>query len=1513
VRATVLFFSANTSGTSANALNEEVRAIQEELDRSSRRGDFELRPALAARADDVRRTLAEFRPAVVHFAAHGRAAAGASGGSFTPQEAANQKPVRGELVLLDEARVATPLPKDALAQLLAALCDGLRCVVLNAHHSLELADALARHLDGAVIGTTGAVSDRACVAFSKGFYSELFDGRSLHDAFRSGQAAVNLVEPGASASFVLRHRKEADPTRIRLVEPPAAPTPPRATPFFVQSARLEEAVTDVERHLAEGKRIVHLQGAPGDGKTQVGKWLEERRGPSAVYVELPIPDATNEPPDADEIWRQGLVRVIERMKSDVGTKDDFSALCAGVRDAAATLPAPVTLILDNADSTPPFDLQDLLVGQDMACVAIGQGRFAVAKVDLRRPSTDEFIDMVREALAGAPLPVSEEPRVRRIGSLVDHAAIAAGYVADLVASAIPEELDKLERELEAVEFSPDERMRVVLKKAWANLAVESRVVASFLGAFAEPEIPIEWIPEAHRPAGTMASLRRSRLVQAVRGDDNRTLLRAHRLVIQWLRSHESVASAEAIAGVLQAWSIDEELDEVFKSGGPRKRAFNRAFELLAGRGALDALGEKSRAFVELTYIDQSGLHAEGAEDARALERQIDALAPSEEGFVRLHPAVLGQVIDTLRPKLLKHSKILEEKRAQAIKLLDGWRRTLGGQPFDRDDPLRFIAEHHWGKYLAHSDRVTEGLDVLRGADDWASAVLQKIDLHDRRLWLTRRTKVRLQIADALGPHVPEARRLLSEEYENAELPIYLRLTAANRLLKHSGPDLGKIVQSGLDLYRICGHDEVAADFLASAVSTAREQGAEPVLDEIDGIAGPKLDLLLGGGPGSRRRKVAVAFTNAKAAEGRTSGDALSVLGRAMKLLGRVLDPEDEYHRTRALAMVRDAGALHEAGIIADIIAAPPTEDHFSLYELARTMRWIGRQAEAERHVEARAALRSNKRPLTAIYTRDERAKNAAHRGDVTRVEQLLEENIRAAREAWETASAGRFEEWLRALRDGRPLKAPDGVLEDEWRAAERRQNASKEVLEEVQAEAQYLARRIAESAKPQPSAHRQPARALRSGRPAGTTTATMSPPSPATTKVQAPAATATTTAPSTMSAPAAPSATSATVQGSKFPGPVPAAAFAASAALLSIPGLKAMDGPDVLIAMSTLHRVLRASIEPLALSGIRVLSSLTGAIVVVPDVLNKNLHELLPDWIHSLDATGIAVRAGVSRGLVEMVPDADGALNAIGRCINIAARLAASPDNPGVLYEQAYVTQVQATLRRDHFLHPQSPSRTPITVKGKRSEVFECFADPGAPARTACEITGDGATSTRFENAVLLAYDLPDFSDGHLRVLVSRFRGVVQEVQRLREEHGLVAEAGVSFSPGGDGGVLALTKVPLGRAFSLATDLAHLLEAADTTQSTDAPLRARIGVHYGQVLLYQNAEGVIRPTGLTLFDADGLAGDEEARRHEAIVVSGALIESAALGRMPEANGFEEIGAFTTSNVAIRRYILKPRR
>jgi hypothetical protein len=850
--------------------------------------------------------------------------------------------------------------------------------------------------------------------------------------------------------------------------PPIAPQARANAPSaaFIRSPRLEETVRVVEDRLGQGKRVVRLRGAPGDGKTQVGRLLEANR-PNAVYIELPIPASADEVVDAEETWRQGLVWLAKKLRADCKTDEKLDRLRATVRDILTAMDPPPTVFVDNADCDTPFDLHDLL-GGGATCVVIGSGTSdADDEVSLRRPTPEEFLQMVRDAALARSLSATDEHIVRRIGVHLDHAAIATGYVAGLVDSGVLDELLALERELDEARFKAKERVQVVFRKAWANLEEAARSVALLLGAFAEPEVPLDWIDERRRPSGTLTALIRSRLVERTPSAGGKTSLRAHRLVVQWLRAGSDPAYMGAVAETLRAWSVDEELDDSFKAGGPRKRAFNRAFELLSSRGAQALVSADELAFVQLTYIDQSGLHADGPETAPALERQLEHLAPDDVALTRLHPAVLGELLDALRAKIIAPSARLQAVCEQVIGLLERGAQAIEGRPGDEIGHLDVIAEHHWGKYLAHKSSATEGLVVLRRAEAHASDALARAQPRDRRLWLVRRAKTRVQIADALSDS-GEAIQILRGEQQNEELPLYLRITIANRLLRSRGsssPDeITAAARSALALCQGTLHEEVRADFLATATITARKHRLAELQDEVERFTRHRLDALLAGETASRRTQVATVFATTKAAEGRTDGDALLAMARAMRLMEMCLMPGDEYHGSRVLAMVRDAGAIAEAVAIADALRWDTRSDYFLLFDTAKTMRWAGRFDEAE------AVLSKAEDPLLSpgdtrkvgnrCAIRDERAKIAARRGDRPAVERLLEENVKAYTEAGEPQFAEQCQRWLRALRERGTLEEEDAVLHDQWRADQRRVNATAQALAEVQSSARRLADRI---------------------------------------------------------------------------------------------------------------------------------------------------------------------------------------------------------------------------------------------------------------------------------------------------------------------------------------------------------------------------------------------------------------------------------------------------------------------
>ncbi|WP_437839850.1 CHAT domain-containing protein [Sorangium sp. So ce1153] len=271
--ATILFLSANPSGTRQLDLDEEYRDIEDERMRARLRDAFELRPVLAARIDDVRRALALHRPAVVHFGGHGQHAGPAAGGrDVRPVPGAGDRPgERTELLLNDDAGRPAPVPIEALAELFRLEGGSVRCVVLNACASLEQAMAIAQHVDCA-IGTSRSITDKAAVAFSKGFYGALFNGDTIEKAFASGRNEVALVRSDEPEVFELCPRVPGTSEKIRLAELPKVQfrMPLARNPSFVgrdeELARLHGMIQDPQ---PGGRRPVMLTGMGGIGKTQL--------------------------------------------------------------------------------------------------------------------------------------------------------------------------------------------------------------------------------------------------------------------------------------------------------------------------------------------------------------------------------------------------------------------------------------------------------------------------------------------------------------------------------------------------------------------------------------------------------------------------------------------------------------------------------------------------------------------------------------------------------------------------------------------------------------------------------------------------------------------------------------------------------------------------------------------------------------------------------------------------------------------------------------------------------------------------------------------------------------------------------------------------------------------------------------------------------------------------------------------------------------------------------------------
>jgi hypothetical protein len=178
----VLFFGANPASTSRLRLDQEVKAIEQAL-RASRLADrFELEQSWAVGDRDLQDGLLRYRPDIVHLSGHGSEEGRVV---LEPEPGVRDLGASGGPPGAEDPRIA------ALGRLFAATGGGIRCMVLNACHSLASAEAIAEHV-GCVVGMSEAVSDSAATRFSWAFYNALGYGRSVKEAFELASAQIAM-------------------------------------------------------------------------------------------------------------------------------------------------------------------------------------------------------------------------------------------------------------------------------------------------------------------------------------------------------------------------------------------------------------------------------------------------------------------------------------------------------------------------------------------------------------------------------------------------------------------------------------------------------------------------------------------------------------------------------------------------------------------------------------------------------------------------------------------------------------------------------------------------------------------------------------------------------------------------------------------------------------------------------------------------------------------------------------------------------------------------------------------------------------------------------------------------------------------------------------------------------------------------------------------------------------------------------------------------------------------------
>lgn len=169
---TILFLAANPKNTNPLSLDEEVKEIDQGLQRAKKRHNFQLEKEFAVTPRDMQRAVLGFNPEIVHFSGHG------TGEDGLALEDRNQK------IKLVSAK--------ALASLFELFKDRVECVVLNACYSEVQAKAIAHHIPY-VIGMKQAVGDNAAREFAVGFYDALGAGKTVEFAYKMGCVSISMA------------------------------------------------------------------------------------------------------------------------------------------------------------------------------------------------------------------------------------------------------------------------------------------------------------------------------------------------------------------------------------------------------------------------------------------------------------------------------------------------------------------------------------------------------------------------------------------------------------------------------------------------------------------------------------------------------------------------------------------------------------------------------------------------------------------------------------------------------------------------------------------------------------------------------------------------------------------------------------------------------------------------------------------------------------------------------------------------------------------------------------------------------------------------------------------------------------------------------------------------------------------------------------------------------------------------------------------------------------------------
>jgi hypothetical protein len=216
----ILYIAGNPIFEKGLRIEDELNALQSELDDSPAPDPIELRVYSAIRVDQVASVISKAAPDVIHFSAHG---------------------TKNAIVLADRDDRSVELTGDRLAALFESIGVRPTLVVVNACDSVEMARSLSRAAEF-VIGTDAPIGNDAARVMAATLYQRLARGSTLYASFEAARQMLGTVSNGKVSTKLFPEGSEAAARRRVLFEP------------FRIVARLPELDSALEEKLTKLKR-----------------------------------------------------------------------------------------------------------------------------------------------------------------------------------------------------------------------------------------------------------------------------------------------------------------------------------------------------------------------------------------------------------------------------------------------------------------------------------------------------------------------------------------------------------------------------------------------------------------------------------------------------------------------------------------------------------------------------------------------------------------------------------------------------------------------------------------------------------------------------------------------------------------------------------------------------------------------------------------------------------------------------------------------------------------------------------------------------------------------------------------------------------------------------------------------------------------------------------------------------------------------------------------------------------